>query len=1056
MLDASFAEPVHQRPFNMEWISRSRRYVGILAVGGLIAIGLMGDGPDTDRFAYLTLEALAICILLAWIEVLGMRSSTRPRLRLSNQTGYWGWAIVIAVGLAVVACQSWFKPGTVIAVGDVGLPNGTEWLNRVFAVWVWSGSNLGGPSALELQLPFAVILWTSHALGGTAEVAQRVWFTTLFGGAALGSVTVLLLLGIRRRAAVAGAVAYTFSPFVLANAIPNPVYLAALALLPIMVACVLAGASGRLSIRRSVLLMSATAPVLGYVYLNPPLLGMVISVTLCTPLAVGVVLGRSAAVRALTIVAVAVAFLSLISAYWIIPSAVQLIAAGPPNQLTGLSSWAWTEGRANLQNGFWLNTTWAWAHPEYFPFAPVYGAPPFSVIKYVPAIVGFAAFIAVSRVRPAELMSARLRLAALAGTIALAIVVLSTGTNPPGNVVFDRLYALPLGWLLREPGRFLMVASLMYAVLIALTLDRLSDWRPQLGIPAYGIRARIAVGGWLASAVLMLPGIPIFSGSVVPDTRPTLPPEHVVLPTYWYEMTRFIDSYPRAGAVLILPPDDYYQMPYDWGYFGNDQFIGDLMHRSVVNPTTGYFSASDQLTTASNLVAQGILDGNWLLVQRLLNALGSPMLLIRRDLKEGYVGRTFLSADDLANSLAKAPNLSLIHQAGPLELFGVLGVSDYTQSTTSYLTVGTASPDLRILSRLPDNAALITSPPLPGVLDVQQVPGVAAWQLKGNSLQWSFLERPRWTYSIVQLDSLSASKPINELMLGREGGNALTAQRVLDDDGNSRISFFLPARDILTNGGFQFGLWEPVGDCNNVSGGAAQIAASVPASGGPEGGQYLRLTASLDTACEYRRLTWSTGPVFLSLKVRHIAGDQPQICLWEVGPDKCASVPQPTGSREWVGYQAAIVPDQGTSALELFVYAAAQTPNVLTENDYAEVRAAAIPIVPQLDVIGAGPESNPSPSQTLVIDHTSFSTTWRSPSATHVLVDGVISGWLANSTQPINPTYWPNAPIQASFILSIGTASLLVTLVLLTLWKWAYRLIAPSLHRSSAARPHRS
>jgi hypothetical protein len=62
-------------------------------------------------------------------------------------------------------------------------------------------------------------------------------------------------------------------------------------------------------------------------------------------------------------------------------------------------------------------------------------------------------------------------LALAAATAALAIIFLSTGTNPPGNTLFDRLYGLPFGWLLREPGRFLVVAALAYAVLVAVEVE---------------------------------------------------------------------------------------------------------------------------------------------------------------------------------------------------------------------------------------------------------------------------------------------------------------------------------------------------------------------------------------------------------------------------------------------------------------------------------------------------------------------------------------------------------------------------------------------------------
>src|SRR5207245_3245572 len=88
---------------------------------------------------------------------------------------------VVAIGTGS-AVQTWFKAGTAIGTGDIAPPYGIAWLSRIFAPWTWSGSDLGGPSQLQLQLPWAACLWLSDRLGGSPEVAQRVWYTALFMG----------------------------------------------------------------------------------------------------------------------------------------------------------------------------------------------------------------------------------------------------------------------------------------------------------------------------------------------------------------------------------------------------------------------------------------------------------------------------------------------------------------------------------------------------------------------------------------------------------------------------------------------------------------------------------------------------------------------------------------------------------------------------------------------------------------------------------------------------------------------------------------------------------
>ena len=145
------------------------------------------------------------------------------------------------------------------------------------------------------------------------------------------------------------------------------------------------------------------------------------------------------------------------SAYWIVPAVVHLSGGAAP-QLSAISSWAWTEGRATLRNGFWLNDLWGWKYPEYFPYAPIYDTFPLAVAKFVLPAIAFMA-LALAEVSGADEVQRHardrvLRLALATSVVALLVILLSTGTRAPGNILFDRLYYLPFGWLLREPGRF--------------------------------------------------------------------------------------------------------------------------------------------------------------------------------------------------------------------------------------------------------------------------------------------------------------------------------------------------------------------------------------------------------------------------------------------------------------------------------------------------------------------------------------------------------------------------------------------------------------------------
>ena len=292
----------------------------------------------------------------------------------------------------------------------------------------------------------------------------------------------------------------------------------------------------------------------------------------------------------------AVPLLLAASSYWIVPAVLHL-SGFSGSRVVSLATWTWTEGRATIRNAFWLNAIWGWRFPEYYPYAPAYDGLPLKVAAFgLPAIAFSALALQVRARRDQRVQRDReFRLAVAAATVALIVIFISTGTNAPGNIVFDPLYSLPFGWLLREPGRFLMLVALAYAVLTAVVVQALVHRNSAIE----SVRSHRLSSGILRFAVAplvlgtsILAGFPLFTGAIVPDNRPGLPPAHVKMPGYWTEMAGFVDALPIQGALLVMPPDDFYQMPYTWGYYGSDAFVVEMFHRPVLVPNgQGYSPA---------------------------------------------------------------------------------------------------------------------------------------------------------------------------------------------------------------------------------------------------------------------------------------------------------------------------------------------------------------------------------------------------------------------------------------------------------------------------------
>src|SRR5665811_1614519 len=58
---------------------------------------------------------------------------------------------------------------------------------------------------------------------------------------------------------------------------------------------------------------------------------------------------------------------------------------------------------------------------------------------------------------------------------------------------------------------------------------------------------------------------------------------YVQIPRYWYQATNWINSQPGNWKVLLTPLNDYYQLPYTWGYYGSDQLLERLFEKPIVS-----------------------------------------------------------------------------------------------------------------------------------------------------------------------------------------------------------------------------------------------------------------------------------------------------------------------------------------------------------------------------------------------------------------------------------------------------------------------------------------
>ena len=205
-------------------LSRVRVGLGVLGVALLLLGGVRDDLELSPILVGAAFLALLAATLIGGVEGWPTRGGRHSQLRAAARpaargAGTWPSRIGLAiVGLvAAIAAQSWFDPGRLLAGGDMTPVVGTAWLGRLFAPWSWSGSDLGGPAANETNVPLAAVYWLVHALHGSPALAEDIWYTALFAGAAAACYLLLRALRIGPAGSTIGALAYVFNAHVVSH-----------------------------------------------------------------------------------------------------------------------------------------------------------------------------------------------------------------------------------------------------------------------------------------------------------------------------------------------------------------------------------------------------------------------------------------------------------------------------------------------------------------------------------------------------------------------------------------------------------------------------------------------------------------------------------------------------------------------------------------------------------------------------------------------------------------------------------------------------------------------
>jgi hypothetical protein len=139
-----------------------------------------------------------------------------------------------------------------------------------------------------------------------------------------------------------------------------------------------------------------------------------------------------------------------------------------------------------------------------------------------------------------------------------------------------------------------------------------------------------------------------------------------------------------------------------------------------------------------------------------------------------------------------------------------------------------------------------------------------------------------------------------------------------------------------------------------------------------------------------------------------------------------------------------VTPDAGTTSILLYLYADGGASR-RTINDYANVSVVAVQSLPHLALLGM-PDGSNAASPRLVVDHTTYSDAWQGSPGKHVLVDGMLNGWLVPPrSTAFTTSYAPSPLIQAaqwvSLLVLMATLLIATRVPLNTAWHTIGRFV---------------
>ena len=378
----------------------------------------------------------------------------------------------------------------------------------------------------------------------------------------------------------------------------------------------------------------------------------------------------------------------LVNIWWLLPMVNTFFLS--PQSLgasVNVASWSWTHQRASFLNLFWLNGTWGW-NTYYIPKSLFdwYINPAVALLVFVPFILAGVALL---------FKSNKSRFNAFIVFCILAFIFLAKGLHEPfGNVNLLFYQYVPLMSMFREPAsKFTLIIIPFLALLVGFAVDRIINMKllfsPKITTYLKTLVVAFIVGSFIISA------LPVFTipANFVDTKTPSLPySSYVQIPQYWFQATDWVNKQQGDWKVLLTPLDDFYEIPYTWGYWGTDVLLERLFEKPVVSTSAldGYISNPEpsadlaQIKEAVKFNQTGdfkalldLLNIKYIVQRNDVDTTAFEKVERLNDVNVTSFGRDLVTPADMKQFFDNQPYLKLVVSFGEIDIYA------YTQAKPS-------------------------------------------------------------------------------------------------------------------------------------------------------------------------------------------------------------------------------------------------------------------------------------------------------------------------------------------------------------------------------------